>query len=134
MAAAARSLRAGGERAGRVRRRRRARALDQARRERGGGGVDGGVPDPRVPRGHMSHPTARQLRPMDHFDGLSDEELVPWAEAAELRSVPAGAPVAEQGKPHVAFHLLLEGVLEAVTVDEQGRAEPVSEHVAPTWV
>jgi len=82
----------------------------------------------------MSHPTVEQLRPMDLFDGLSDEELVPWAEAAELRTVAAGAPIAEQGKPHVAFHLLLEGVLEAVTVDEQGRAEPVSEHVAPTWV
>jgi signal transduction histidine kinase len=82
----------------------------------------------------MSHPSVDQLRPMDLFDGLSDEQLAPWAAAAELRTIAAGEPIAEQGQPHAAFHLLLDGVLQAIAIDDEGRGEPVSEHVAPTWV
>ena len=46
----ARPVPTGDDRARRVRRRRRARALDQARRERRRGGLDGRLADPRVPR------------------------------------------------------------------------------------
>ena len=81
----------------------------------------------------MSHPTPEQLRPIDLFDGLTDAELLPWADAAELRTLAAGEPVAEQGQPS-AFNLVLEGSLEAIAIDPQGRLEPVSEHLAPTWV
>ncbi len=82
----------------------------------------------------MSHPSVQQLRPIDLFDGLSDAELEPWAAAATLRSLPPGTPVAEQGRPAASLHLVLEGSLEAFSVDDQGRAEPVGEHRAPTWV
>ncbi|HEX3512072.1 MAG TPA: ATP-binding protein [Solirubrobacteraceae bacterium] len=81
----------------------------------------------------MSHATVAQLRPVDLFEGLSDAELEPWAEAAELRILARGELTVEQGQPP-AFHLVLEGALEALAVDENGRAEPVGEHSAPTWV
>ena len=58
----ARPLRARDERARRVRRRRRARALDQARRQRGRRGLDGGVADPRVP-GDAHEPRVTRRRP-----------------------------------------------------------------------
>jgi signal transduction histidine kinase len=81
----------------------------------------------------MSSATVAQLRPVDLFDGLSDAELEPWAAAAELVRVPRGETTAEQGQPPV-FQLLLEGTLEALAVGADGRAEPVSEHRAPTWI
>ena len=82
----------------------------------------------------MSHPTIEQLRAIDLFEGLSDTELTRWAEAAEIRELPAGVLVAEQGQTVPAFHLVLEGSLEALAVDGEGRAEAVSRHDAPTWV
>lgn len=82
----------------------------------------------------MSHPSIEQLAAIDLFDGLSEEELERWAQAAELRTLQAGAPVSEQGQPAPAFRLVLEGALEAFAVDPQGRAEPVGMHPAPTWV
>jgi signal transduction histidine kinase len=82
----------------------------------------------------MNHPTVSQLRPIDLFDGLTDAELQSWAQAAQLRRLTPGTPVAEQGRPAASLHLVLEGSLEAFSVDEQGRAEPVGEHAAPTWV
>ena len=66
---------AGDERARRVRRRRRARALDQARGQRGRGGVDGGLAHPRVPGPGMSTTagiSVADLRPVDLFDDLDD--------------------------------------------------------------
>jgi signal transduction histidine kinase len=82
----------------------------------------------------MSHPSVEQLRAIDLFAGLSEAELAQWAEAAELRELAPGAPVAEQGKPSPVFHLVLEGSLEAFAVDSSGRVEPVGVHRAPTWV
>ena len=82
----------------------------------------------------MSHPSLEQLAAIDLFEGLSEEELESWAQAAELRNLEAGASVSEQGQPAPAFRLVLEGALEAFAVDPQGRAEPVGMHPAPTWV
>ncbi len=82
----------------------------------------------------MSHPRVEQLRGIDLFDGLSEQELTLWADAAELRELEPGSPVAEQGKPSPAFHLVLEGSLEAFAVDASGRVEPVGVHQSPTWV
>jgi signal transduction histidine kinase len=82
----------------------------------------------------MSGPSVEQLREIDLFEGLSDEELARWAQAARLRELAPGAAVAEQGQPAPAFHLVLEGALEAFAVDEHGRVEPVGMHPAPTWV
>jgi signal transduction histidine kinase len=82
----------------------------------------------------VSHPTVAQLRTVDVFDGLSDAELQTWAQAAELVHVGAGSLVSEQGGREPAFHLVLEGSLEAFAVDSQGATEPVGEHRAPTWI
>jgi signal transduction histidine kinase len=82
----------------------------------------------------MSHPTIEQLREVDLFEGLSDEQLGRWAQAARIRELAPGTPVTEQGKPSPAFHLILSGSLEAFAIDPEGRAEPVGEHRAPTWV
>jgi signal transduction histidine kinase len=82
----------------------------------------------------VSHPTIEQLAPIDLFEGLSEAELQPWADAAELRTVAPGDAVSVQGEAFTAFHLLLEGRLHAIATDAAGRAEPVTEHVAPTWI
>ncbi len=82
----------------------------------------------------MNRPTVEQLRPIDLFDGLTDAELEQWAGAARLRQLAAGDTATEQGRRSPAFHLILAGSLEAYAVDAQGRAEPVGEHAAPTWV
>jgi len=78
-------------------------------------------------------PAAADLRPIDLFGDLGDEELVAWADAAQARDFAAGEIIAEQGDPANAFLLLLEGTIEAVFIDE-GREEPVGRHVAPTWM
>ena len=80
------------------------------------------------------HPSIEQLREVDLFEGLSEEELERWVQAARMRDLAPGTPVSEQGKPSPAFHLVLSGSLEAFQIDAEGRAEPVGEHRAPTWV
>ncbi|HMD56009.1 MAG TPA: ATP-binding protein [Solirubrobacteraceae bacterium] len=82
----------------------------------------------------MSSPAPEQLRAIDLFDGLGDRELARWANAAELWTCVSGEVVAEQGRTAPSFHLLLEGTLEAISVDAEGRGEPAGEHVAPTWL
>jgi len=82
----------------------------------------------------MSHPTVEQLRPIDLFEDLSDEELERWAQAAVLRELAPGESVAEQGQYAPAFHLVLAGSLATYTVDASGSTEPLGEQVAPTWV
>jgi signal transduction histidine kinase len=81
----------------------------------------------------VSHPTAEQLRPIDLFEGLDDAALARWAQAARLRTLAVGESVTISGTPTPSFHLLLEGTLEAITLDADGRGEPVGSHVAPTW-
>jgi signal transduction histidine kinase len=80
------------------------------------------------------HPSIAQLRALDLLEGCSEQELSLWARAAELRDVPAGAVVSEQGVDPPAVNFVLEGALEAIAIDEQGREEAVGEHRAPTWV
>ncbi len=82
----------------------------------------------------MSHPSIEELRALDLFEDCSDEQLGQWAQAAELFEVEPGTVLVEQGLPPQAVHFVLEGALQAVTVDAEGREEPVSEHRAPTWV
>jgi signal transduction histidine kinase len=82
----------------------------------------------------LTHPSVDQLRRLDLFDGLGEEQLSQWAQAAELLDVEPGTVVSEQGAEQQAVHFVLEGVLEAISIDERGRGEPVGEHRAPTWV
>jgi signal transduction histidine kinase len=82
----------------------------------------------------MSSPTIEQLRGIDLFSELDEDELARWAQAAQLRELAPGEAIAEQGEPTPAFSLVLEGALEAFAVDSSGRVEPVGVHQAPTWV
>src|SRR5438270_714698 len=139
LAAGARSVPARDQRAGRPRRGRRPRALDQACRERGRRGLDGGVADPRVPGGGnrvslAEKPvTVADLRRVDLFDELDDEALSQWAAAAEWRSAEPGEIVLEQGERPEGMLCLLEGTLQTFIRDGE-RFEPVAHQLAPTWI
>ena len=77
--------------------------------------------------------TVTDLRPIDLFDDLSDDELQRWVDVAQVRSAEPGDVIAEAGEPPPGFHLLLEGALRTARVEE-GRVEPVGTQVAPTWL
>jgi signal transduction histidine kinase len=83
----------------------------------------------------VSAPRLDELRPIDLFDELDDEQLGRWAAASTVREIPAGEVVTQPGAPPTEMHLVLTGTLEAIVVDEDTQApEPVSVHVAPTWI
>jgi signal transduction histidine kinase len=81
----------------------------------------------------MSHPSVAELRPMGLFDDLSDDELGVWAQAAEIREIPAGTVMAKQDETRTGLVLILEGTIEALVQDGTGD-EPIGDHVAPTWM
>ena len=73
------------------------------------------------------------LRPVDLFDDLSDDELAPWVEAAVPDEVPEGTILAEQDEPVAGLTLLLEGTARSMMRDGDG-FEPVGRQEAPTWM
>jgi signal transduction histidine kinase len=73
------------------------------------------------------------LRPVDLFDDLSDEELAEWAAVAEWRRAEAGDVVTEQGEEPEGMFCLVEGTMQALIRDAD-RLEPVAHQTAPTWV
>ena len=73
------------------------------------------------------------LRPVDLFDDLADDELARWAEPAYERTFAPGDVVAEQGEPAEGIFFLLDGRIRSYLV-EGGRAEPVGHQEAPTWI
>jgi signal transduction histidine kinase len=77
--------------------------------------------------------TAADLRTVDLFDGISDDELGAWLEVVEERVVEPGEVIAESDGPVKGALLLLEGRGQNYVV-EAGRAEPMGEQVAPTWL
>jgi signal transduction histidine kinase len=77
-------------------------------------------------------PTLEELRTIDLFDELDDDQLARWREAAETRELPADALVAEAGQI-AEFMLLLRGVVQGLVV-EAGRVEPITRQTAPTWM
>jgi signal transduction histidine kinase len=77
--------------------------------------------------------TVADLRPVDLFDDLGDAELEEWARVAELREVPAGGLLTEQGERPAGLQLLLEGRTQTLLVDS-GRPEPIGRMRAPTWL
>ncbi|HTA32503.1 MAG TPA: ATP-binding protein [Solirubrobacteraceae bacterium] len=77
--------------------------------------------------------TGEELRTIDLFDELSDEQLAEWVAVAVPLSVAAGEVIAEQDDQSRGAQLLLEGESEALIVD-RGRSEPVNRHRAPTWM
>ena len=100
LAAQARALPARDDRARRLRGRRRARALVQARRQRGRRGLDGRLADPPVPRRRMSAAAAltlRELRTIDLFDDLDDDQLGEWL-AGRAASTAAPGEIARRAR------------------------------------
>jgi len=81
----------------------------------------------------MSHPTVADLRPMDLFADLSDDELQAWCDAAVLKDIPAGTVYARQDETKTGLILILEGTIEALVQDGTGD-EPIGDHVGPTWM
>ncbi len=81
-----------------------------------------------------ARPTLAELRTIDLFDELDDEQLLRWQEVAVIREQPAEAVVSEAGTDGAReFLLLLDGVVQGLVV-EAGRVEPVTRQVAPTWM
>jgi signal transduction histidine kinase len=73
------------------------------------------------------------LRAIDLFDDLADDELAEWVAAMrEVRAQP-GDVLAEEGMPPPGLLLLLEGVVQTFLVEHE-RAEPAGRQVAPTWM
>jgi signal transduction histidine kinase len=79
-------------------------------------------------------PTLEELRTIDLFDELDDEQLARWREVAEIRELPPDALVAEADRAaNPEFILLLRGVVQGL-VTEAGRVEPILRQTAPTWM
>jgi signal transduction histidine kinase len=81
----------------------------------------------------MSHPEIADLRRIDLFADLSDEELQTWCDAAQLKDIPAGTVYARQDETKTGLVLILEGTIEALVQDGTGD-EPIGDHIAPTWM
>ena len=77
--------------------------------------------------------TLADLRAVDLFDDLDDEQLQQWVAVATSRELAPGEVVAEQGEQPVGLILLIEGRMQALLVDGD-RSEPVSRQQAPTWI
>ncbi len=76
--------------------------------------------------------TVADLRPVDLFDDLTDAELEAWAAAAELRELPPGELLTDQGQPSPGVHFLLGGKIRVSMIDGD-RVEPFGLQEAPTW-
>ncbi len=77
-------------------------------------------------------PTLEELRTVDLFDDLDDEQLELWREVAVIRELPAGKVMATP-TDSPEFFLLLHGTVQGLAV-EQGRMEPFTRQFAPTWI
>jgi signal transduction histidine kinase len=80
-----------------------------------------------------SAPSVEQLRAIDLFDGLGDDQLAVWAASAQTRAVDAGEVLVEQDAPSRGLWLLLEGAVESLVVAD-GRSERIGHQEAPTWM
>jgi signal transduction histidine kinase len=78
--------------------------------------------------------TVQELRTVDLFEELDDQQLAEWVPVAHVYRVPAGEIIAEQGEETRGLQLLLAGDAQATILDEAGTSEPVSRHKAPTWM
>jgi len=77
--------------------------------------------------------TAAELRTVDLFDGIDDEQLGEWLAVAQPRDVEPGELIVEEQKNVPGLILLLAGT--ALTqIPSRGRPEPVGRQEAPTWI
>ena len=84
----------------------------------------------------MSEPpvTLEELRTVDLFEELSDEQLAAWIPVLRSYVVPAGGIIAEQGDENRGMQLLLSGEAQASVLVDGTSDEPVGKHKAPTWM
>jgi signal transduction histidine kinase len=74
-----------------------------------------------------------ELRAVDLFDDIDDEQLAEWVAVASVERLEPGDLIFEQGVEPEGLKLLLEG--EAIVVIVEGeRTEPVGRQFAPTWI
>jgi signal transduction histidine kinase len=73
------------------------------------------------------------LRPIDLFDDLDDDQLGQWAAVARPRAAEAGEIIAEQGEPSPGAFMLFDGTVEALIIAGE-RAEPAGRQYGPTWI
>ena len=81
----------------------------------------------------MTQATLAELRTVDLFDDLDDEQLSEWAAVATIEDLEPGDLVFEQGVEPPGLKLLLEGEALAVLI-EGDRKEPVGLQRGPTWM
>ena len=81
----------------------------------------------------MSQITLAELRTVDLFDDLDDEQLVEWVEVTTVEQLEPGELLFEQGVDPPGLKLLLEGEALAITIEDD-RQEPVGRQRAPTWM
>jgi signal transduction histidine kinase len=77
--------------------------------------------------------TLADLRSVDLFDDLSDDELALWLDVVSCCLVQPGELIEEQGEPASGLKLLLTGSARSFLVDAE-RPEPVGRQTAPTWL
>ncbi len=77
--------------------------------------------------------TLAELRSVDLFDDLDDEELAQWLPVTSARELSPGEVIAEQGVEVDGLHLLFDGTAQSFMIT-RGRAEPVGRQQAPTWM
>ncbi len=76
--------------------------------------------------------TLADLRAMDLFDDVGDDDLAAWLAVADERTAEPGEVIAEHGEPAPGVVLLLDGTAQTYLA-EQDRFEPVGRQIAPTW-
>jgi signal transduction histidine kinase len=77
--------------------------------------------------------TVADLRPIDLFDELDDDQLAEWAAVATWRAASVGEIVIDAGQEPNGLICLLEGVLQMFSRDGE-RFEPTGHQHAPTWI
>ena len=77
--------------------------------------------------------TVADLRVIDLFDDLDDDDIERWVAVAVVRDAEPGEVLAEQGEDPPGGLFLLQGTVQALLFD-QGRIEPIGRQRAPTWI
>ena len=84
----------------------------------------------------MSAPAAltlSELRTIDLFDDLDDEQLAEWLAIARPHVAQAGETLAEHGDVPPGVFLLLEGTIRTFLISGD-HVEPGGRQIAPTWI
>lgn len=80
-----------------------------------------------------THPAVAELREIDLFEGLDDDALRAWADAAVIHRASPGERISEQGEPSPGLTLLLAGRVEMLGLDREVE-DRLGFQVAPTWI